>query len=465
VIRLNLHDTDVNLKIVIVGPERSGKTSIITYLTLNTKKQFRSPLTSYANPVGRTTFFDHLRIAFGMVGDRRLTVDLFTAPGSPSLVPRRKKILYLADGAIFTLDSSGQGKVNNLKAAAEFISWLRSDGIRPSRFPIVYLDHKDDVKNRSTLRIFKRLFSLSRAPLIHGSCYEGRGIWEALNAAVKVALSHKGKKLTRAFSIREDVPVTMREFEDIYKSYYLRKAAFEFDRQLSFGQRVFRVDPCSEDFLLTLSEAFERRGKLEKAQKYRQWASRQRNPENPGTAIRIIDAESKNPINTFERSRYLTAARLFIEQGHGERAQKAVRAAVAGEEDLFSHLMLMKRLAEMKLNAGRQEEALNSFSRIANRFAAAGYNRQALCLFHRVLSIRPRSLECLLGTANTLEALERNVDALGYFRLVQQIMNEGKIVVGKADVQRRIDAISKRIVDAREEGDIIMDLNPSKDPL
>ncbi len=463
-IRLNLHNTDVNLKIVIMGPERSGKTSIITYLTLNTKKQFRSPLTSHANPVGRTTFFDHLRITFGMVGDKRVTVDLFTAPGSPYLSARRKKVLYMADGVIFALDSSGQGKVNNLKAAAEFISWLRSDGIRPSRFPIVYLDHKDDVKNRSSLRIFKRLFSLSRAPLIHGSCYEGRGIWETLDAAVKIALSYKGKKLTRAFAIREDVPVIMREFEDIYKSYYLRKAAFEFDRQLSFGQRVFRIDPCSEDFLLTLSEAFERQGKFEKAQKYRQWASRQHNPENPGTAIRIIDTESRNPINTFERSRYLAASRVFIEQGYDERAQKAVRAAIAGEDDLFRHLMLMKRLAEMKLRVGRQEEALNSFSRIANRLAAAGYNRQALCLFYRVLSVRPRSLECLLGTANVLEALGRYVDALSYFRTVQQIMNEAKIVVGRTDVQQRISAITKRIEDTRKVSDRIQDSNPLDGP-
>lgn len=450
---MNLHNTNINLKIVIVGPERSGKTSILTYLTLNTKKRFRSPLTSYANPVGRTMFFDHLRLTFGMVGDRRLCVDLFTVPGSPYLSARRKKVLYLADGVIFTLDSSGLGKVNNLKAAAEFISWLRSDGIRPSRFPIVYLDHKNDVTNRSSLKIFKRLFSLSRAPMIHGSCYEGRGIWETINTAVKIALSYKGKKLTRAFSIREDVPITMREFDDIYKSYHLRKAAFEFDRQLSFGQKVFKVDPCSEDFLLTLSEAFERRGKFEKAQKYRQWASRQHDPDNPGAAIRIIDAESKNPINTFERPRYLNAARVFIQEGNAEKAQKAVRAAVAGEEDLFGHLMLMKRLAEMKLNAGRYEEALNSFSRIANRFAAANYNRQALSLFYRVLSVRPRSLECLLGAANALEALGRYVDALGYFRVVQQIMNEAKIVVGRTDVQRRIDFINKTIENTRKASD------------
>ncbi len=117
-VRLNLYDTDINLKIVITGPEQSGKTSIITYLALNTRKHFRSPLTSHANPVGRTTFFDHLRITFGMVGDKRVNVDLFTTPGSPALSARRKKALYLADGVVFTLDSSAQGKVNNLKAAA-----------------------------------------------------------------------------------------------------------------------------------------------------------------------------------------------------------------------------------------------------------------------------------------------------------------------------------------------------------
>ena len=452
-IRLNLHDTDINLKIVIMGPERSGKTSIITYLALNTKKQYRSPLTSYANPVGRTTFFDHLRISPGMVGDKRVNVNLFTVPGSPALSVRRKKALYLADGVIFTLDSSGPGKVNNLKAAAEFISWLRSDGVRPSRFPIVYLYHKDDLKNRSSLRLFKKLFSLSRAPMINGSAYEGRGIWEALNTAVKIVLSSGGKKLSRKFSIREDVPVTMREFEDIYKTYYRRKAAFEFDRHPSFGQKVIRVDPGSEDSLLALSEAFERQGRIEKAHKYRQWAHHRHSIENPGTAIRIMDAESKNPVNNFERSRYLTSARLFAQQGNSERAQKALRAAAAGTEDLHDHLILMKRLAEMKRSAGRHEEALNSFSRIANRFAAAHFHRQALCLHYRVLSVRPRSLECLLGCANSLEALGRFVEALNYFKTVQQLMNEAKIVVGRADVKRRIDLLTKKIVDTQKASD------------
>ncbi len=452
-IRLNLHNTDVNLKLVIMGPGNSGKTSVITYLALNTRRRFRSPLISFANPVGKTTFFDHLRIAFGTAGEKRVTVDLFTAPGSPYLSARRKKVLYLADGVIFVLDSSKQGKVNNLKAAAEFISWLRSDGTRLSRFPVVYLYHKDDLKNRTSLRLFKRLFSLSRAPIIHGSSYEGKGIWEALAAAVKISLTHRGKKLTRAFSIREDIPITMKEYDDIYKAYHLRKAAFEFDRNFSFGQKVFRIDPCSEDFLLTLSEAFERQGRVDKANKYRRWASRQRGVENPGTTIRIVDAESKNPINAFERSRYLNAARLFIEQGHTERAERAIRAAVAGQDNLYCHLMLMKRLAEMKLRSGRQEEALNSFSRIANRFAGANFNRQALCLFRKVLSVRPRSLECLLGSANALEALGRYVDALGYFLAVQQIMSEAKIVVGRTDIKRRIDALSKIIEETQKASD------------
>jgi signal recognition particle receptor subunit beta len=453
VIRLNLHDTDINLKIVITGPEQSGKTSIITYLALNTKRQFRSHLTSYANPVGRTTFFDHLRITFGMTKNRRIIVELFTVPGSPMLTARRKKVLYLADGVIFTLDSSRQGKVNNLKAAAEFISLLRSERVKPSRFPIVYLHHKDDLKNRSSLRLFKKLFSLSRAPMINGSAYEGRGIWEALATVVKIVLSSRGKKLTRTFAIREEVPVTMREFEDVYRSYYLRKATFEFDRNPSFGQKVIRVDPCSEDFLMALSEAFEKQGRIEKANKYRQWAIRRRNIEDPRTSIRIMDTESKNPINSFERSRFLTAARLFIGQGQHERAQKAVRTAVAGTDELYDHLMLMKRLAEMKLRSGRQEEALNSFSRIANRFSGAHFYHHALCLYYRVLSVRPRSLECLLGCANSLEALGRFVDALDYFRAVQQLMNEAKIVVGRADVKRRIDILTKKIGETRKAND------------
>jgi hypothetical protein len=70
-----------------------------------------------------------------------------------------------------------------------------------------------------------------------------------------------------------------------------------------------------------------------------------------------------------------------------------------------------------------------------------------------VLSVRPRSLECLLGCANSLEALGRFVEALNYFKTVQQLMNEAKIVVGRADVKRRIDLLTKKIVDTQKASD------------
>lgn len=449
-VRINLLDPEVTLKIVIMGPERSGKTAVITYLALNAKKKFRSSLTSYSNLVGKTVFFDHLRISFGKAEGRRIAVDLFSVPGNKVLSSRRKKVFSLADGVIFTLDSSTQGRINNLKAAAEFISWLRADGIKPSRFPVIYLYHKDDLKNRSSLRVFRRLFRLSRAPEIHGSAYEGYGIWETVEAAVKAALSAKGMKLERTFAFKEEIPVTMKEFDDVYKAYYLRKAEFEFDENLSLRKKIIRIDPSTEGFFIALSKAFERQGDHERAHKYYNRAVRQRNAEEGRINIKISEVESKNPINTFERARYLTAARIFMEHREIEKAKRAVKAAVAGAADPFQHLMLMKKLAELKIAGGKHEEALNSFSRLANRFAGAGLHHEALSLFYRVLSARPESLECLLGSGNTLEAMGRFADALAYFKKAQRVMNEGKIVVGRSDVARKINLLTEKITAAQK---------------
>jgi tetratricopeptide (TPR) repeat protein len=189
------------------------------------------------------------------------------------------------------------------------------------------------------------------------------------------------------------------------------------------------------------------------ARKYRHRAVRHRDIDGGRVNIRISDGESASPINNLERSRYLSAARLFLKRGDTDRGQRAIKAAAVGTVDPREHLMIMKRLAEIKLAAGNQEEALNSFSRLANRFAAVHLNREALSLFRRVLAVRPESLECLLGSGNALEALGRYCDALAYFRKAQKVMNEGKIVVGRSDVIRKIDFLTKKIESARRASD------------
>jgi tetratricopeptide (TPR) repeat protein len=74
---------------------------------------------------------------------------------------------------------------------------------------------------------------------------------------------------------------------------------------------------------------------------------------------------------------------------------------------------------------------------------------EALSLFYRVLSARPESLECLLGSGNSLEAMGRYADALVYFKKAQRVMNEGKIVVGRSDVSQKINLLTEKITAAQ----------------
>lgn len=444
-ITINLLKTDINLKIVLCGPERSGKTSIITYLYLNTKRRYTSPLTSYTNLVGRTIFFDHLRVLYGRAGGKNLFLDIFTAPGAPPLLERRKEALYLADAVILTLDSSRKGRVKNLKSAAELMSILRAEKKKPSRFPIIYLYHKDEMADRSTCRLFKRLYRRYRAPETHASAYEGYGIWEALDKTVQLALSNEGIHQDRRFDIREKVLTTMAEFDEIYKRFYLRKADFGHDSHISLGKKLIRIDPSNKDFLLDLADAFEREGAHDKARKYRLLSVRSVENEGDEVIIRQAADEKKNPIIGFERDRYLDAAYRFERSGETKRAERAMKLALSGAYNPYDKLMLLKKLAELKVRQGKTEEGLNSLSRLANRFNSRGYYREALSLFYLVLSHRPSSLECLLGAGKALDSMDRFADALIYFERAKRVMSEGRIFMGRVDVDRRIKALTRKL--------------------
>lgn len=462
-IRVNLLDTDIDLKIVITGPERSGKTSIITYLYLNIKRKFRSSITSYSNLVGRTLFFDHLRVLYGSVGKRRLILNIFTTPGAPPLSSRRKDLLYLSDAVIFVFNSNQKKRLKSLKSRLEMTSNLRSFGIKPSRFPITYFDNKIEPQISSLkelgglvlrlIKIFRRFFGIFRSWLgrpynpsvFYGSAYDGRGVLEALDGVVGLALNRRGEKPIKKFNIRTEIPVTMGEFDDIFKRYHIKRAAFEYDSYVSLGRKVIRIDPSEKGFLLALSDAFEREGRHDKARKYRLWAIRSKEDEGGGINFRVVDDQKLNPIYVFERMRYLFAARKFMEEKETKKAISAVRAAAAATQDPYKVLMLLKTLAEIKIRAGKKKEGLNSLTRLAGRFINQGYYRQALSLYYYVLRHRPNSLDCLLGAGRALEEMDFIADALNFLKRAQDVMSDGRVFVGRSDVAKRTAILKKKM--------------------
>ncbi len=463
-IRVNLLNTDIDIKIVITGPEQSGKTSIITYLYLNIKRKFRSSLTSYSNLVGRTLFFDHLRILYGRVGNRRLILNIFTVPGAPTLSSRRKDLLYLSDAVIFVFNSNKKARLKSLRSRLEMTGTLRSFGIKPSRFPIAYFDHKSEPQVsspgrfggllRRLIKAFIWFFGIFRSwlgqpygpPVFYGSAYEGWGVLEALDGVVGLTLNRRGEKQIKRFNIRTEVPVTMDEFDDIFKRYHIRRAAFEYDSYVSLGRKVIRIDPSEKGFLLALSDAFEREGRHDKARKYRLWAIRSKEDEGGGINFRVVDDQKLNPIYVFERTRYLAAARKFMEEGETKKAINAVRDAASATQDPYKVLMLLKTLAEMKIRVGKTKEGLNSLTRLAGRFISQGYYKQALSLYYYVLRHRPNSLDCLLGAGRALEEMDRIADALEFLQRAKDVMSEGRIFVGRSDVAKRTAILKKKMM-------------------
>jgi tetratricopeptide (TPR) repeat protein len=443
VITVDLSETDIDLKIVFTGPEYTGKTSLLTYLSLNTRRQFRSPLSCYANLVGRTLFFDHLRLLYGMVGKKRLVLNLFTTPGAASLSERTRRVLFLADAVMFVLDPKQVGIVDPLILRAEARRSAGVHAIHSSAVPTLFFMHRRDSKETGAGRLLQMIMKFHRVPLFFGSAYEGDGIWEALDEAVLKALAFRGLRLRRRFPIQTEIPVTVREFEEIYGTSYLKRARFHYDRYVSLGKKVIRIDPSQKEFLLALSDAFEREGNYEKSRKYRLWAVR--SPEDDGDEIVFLDAEGEqNPIGALDRVRSVSIARRLMKSGAIKKVEQAMKAALCGTPDDYDNLLLLKELAYFKIREGKVEEGLNSLSRLAGRFANRGFFREAFSLFLRVLRYRPDSIECLLGAGRVLERMDRVADALAYFSRVADVMRRERIFVGRPDIERKIELLQRK---------------------
>jgi len=112
---VNLLDTSIDLKIVLAGPPRAGKTDILRRLYEQTDRRFRSTLTSYVDPDGDTLYFDHLRIVYGRTRDKWINIDVYKAPGTPERMHRRRQTLMLADAV------GPQGHVTGLDIKPEFL--------------------------------------------------------------------------------------------------------------------------------------------------------------------------------------------------------------------------------------------------------------------------------------------------------------------------------------------------------
>ena len=176
------------LKLVYYGPGLGGKTTSLNTLHGTVRPEHRGKMVSLATPVDRTLYFDFLPVRLPSVGEMQIRLQLFTVPGQVYFNATRKLVLTGADGIVFVADS----QVARLDANIESLTNLRDNlaelGRSIEAVPLVLAYNKRDLSDVLTVEELDRELNPFGAPAIGTSAVTGSGLFESLDAVVRLSL-------------------------------------------------------------------------------------------------------------------------------------------------------------------------------------------------------------------------------------------------------------------------------------
>ncbi len=153
------------LKVIVVGPYRSGKSSLIRTLAKDSLSVER---------LGSSISLDFGRKVVGS-----LDISLFGAPGRKAFSFMRKVLGRGANLYLLVLDSTDSEKLSEVR---DLLEGLRGEGL-----PIVVAANKQDLKEAMKPKLIKGLLQLEKEPVMGTSAETGHGLDELVKTLMKLA--------------------------------------------------------------------------------------------------------------------------------------------------------------------------------------------------------------------------------------------------------------------------------------
>ncbi len=187
---IHTHKKEVQIKIVYVGPGRSGKTTNLEYIYEKISHRVIADKVSIKSHGNRTLFFDFLPIDLGLIHGFSIKTQLYTVPGQVKYNATRKLVLKGVDGIVFVADSLAaqrQKNINALKNLEEILAQYNIDIYH--NFPIVLQYNKRDLEDKGVPLIDidtmdKELNSRLKAPIFTASGIKGKNVIPTIKKAI-----------------------------------------------------------------------------------------------------------------------------------------------------------------------------------------------------------------------------------------------------------------------------------------
>ncbi len=190
---INYMAREINCKIVYYGPGLCGKTTNFQHIYERTKPDAKGKMISLATETDRTLFFDFLPEALGEIRGFKMRFHLYTIPGQVFYDESRKLILKGVDGVVFVADS----RMDRIETNQELVENLRTNlaeqGKSLDTIPYVIQYNKRDLPDIATVDELRQLLNPTHVPDFEGVARTGVGVFDTLNAVVKLVLAELRK--------------------------------------------------------------------------------------------------------------------------------------------------------------------------------------------------------------------------------------------------------------------------------
>ena len=153
------HKGNIRIKVVIYGPARSGKTTLIKSLVEEATQTWHVTIKSIEDLEGQTLFFDFAPFQYK---GRPIALDIFTVPGKAIHKYQRETIIKGADVIVFVADYTEDRLEKNIDSLLELREMIEKDTpiiLALNKYDLVYRFDKSELRSKipSGLNVVKNI--------------------------------------------------------------------------------------------------------------------------------------------------------------------------------------------------------------------------------------------------------------------------------------------------------------------
>ncbi len=204
--QLNLQTREITLKVVYCGPALSGKTTNLQQIHKLLAQSARGKMVMLDTQDDRTLYFDFLPVEFGVEGDYKIKLKLFTVPGQVMHRSTRRVVLAGADAVAFVADSQRSAASAHAYSYRDLEANLRANGLDVNNIAQVIQFNKRDLPDIKPLEEVREAWKGTGIPTVPASALRGEGVIETFEALLERLYRQLDRRLAfgSKFGLTED---------------------------------------------------------------------------------------------------------------------------------------------------------------------------------------------------------------------------------------------------------------------